>query len=118
MGALASEYTVHDNALGSRYSTSGSYASASSNAKSGTRPTAPDAPPVTMMASPAVIASSWNWVPAGSPRTSPATGRTTDIDGSPAAGPAAVRNVCSIETAPASVRSGQGSPVRPAATES
>ena len=33
-------------------------------------------------------------------------------------GPAAVRSVCSSDTAPASVRSGHGSPVRPAATES
>jgi len=32
--------------------------------------------------------------------------------------PAAVRMVCNIETAPASIRSGHGNPVWPAATES
>ena len=32
--------------------------------------------------------------------------------------PAAVRTVCSSDTAPASFRSGHGNPVRPAATES
>ena len=48
----------------------------------------------------------------------PGTGSATAIAGSPVGGPAAVRSVCSSDTAPASVRSGHGNPVRPAATES
>ena len=71
-----------------------------------------------MIASPVVTASRWNWVPAGSPRTSPGTGNATLMKGDEPAWPAAVRSVCSSETAPASFRSGQGKPVRPAATES
>src|SRR5690606_30676888 len=87
---------------------------------SGTRPTAVPsaAAPPTITASPTAIASCWNWVPAGSPRTSPGTGSATRIGGAPPGGPAAARTVCSSDTAAASCRSGQGRPVRPAATAS
>ena len=71
-----------------------------------------------MIASPVVTASRWNCVPAGSPRTSPGTGSATPNAGDEPTGPAAVRTVCSSETAPEWFRSGQGRPVRPAATES
>ena len=69
-------------------------------------------------ASPAVTASRWSWVPAGSPRTSPGTGSTTEKAGAPTGGPAAVRSVCSSDIVPEWSTSGHGRPVVPAATES
>jgi hypothetical protein len=80
-------------------------------------PIAAPAPP-TMIASPAAIASRPNWVPGGRPRTSPGTGNARAIAGCAWAARATVRIVCSSDIAPALSRSGHGSPVRSAATES
>src|SRR5690606_14508634 len=123
-GTVGSEYTVQDRPVGavssppSLSAKSSGWSSGYSN--SGTRPTAVPsaAAPPTITASPTAIASCWNWVPAGSPRTSPGTGSATRIGGAPPGGPAAARTVCSSDTAAASCRSGQGRPVRPAATAS
>ena len=98
-----SEYTVHDSAgqLG-RPRIRHRRRRRRTRSRGPGRPLVAGGSPVTMIASPAVRASRWNWVPAASPRTSPGTGSTTAIAGAAAGdGPAAVRSVCSSDTAPA-----------------
>ena len=77
------------------------------------------ASPATTTASEAANASYSNAVPATNPRTSPGTGNTMLMAGSATRARAAVvRNVWSSVTTDASSRSGHGSPVWPAVTES
>ena len=125
MTGPGSEYTVHDRPLGSGSKTSGSNMSVprsvsgkpSGYSKSGTRPTSASGGP-TRTASPAAMASRPNWVPGGRPRTSPGTGSASEIAGCVPVARAAVRMVCSSDTAPGSSRSGHDKPVRSAAAES
>ena len=71
-----------------------------------------------MIASPAVTASRWNWVPAGRPRTSPGTGSTTEIAGAPTRNARRGAQRLQQRHGPEWFISGQGRPVLPAATAS